>query len=345
LRTTEFLWQEGHTAHATEAEAREETLKILDLYADFAENQLAIPVIKGEKTAVERFPGAVATYSIEAMMQDGKALQSGTTHFLGQNFSRAAEIKFLNTENQEDFAWTTSWGVSTRLIGGVIMTHSDDDGLMLPPRVAPAQLVILPVVHQEDTRGEVLEYCERLMQELRERTYAGRPLAVTLDTRDLRGGEKMWSWIKKGAPVRLEVGPRDMAADSVFVGRRDRSSKERYGQPRAEFIGGVVALLDEIQDGMLQRARDFQKQHTRSIDNKEEFYEFFTPQKGAEELLHGGFALTHWSGEAEVEERIKNDLNVTIRNIPLLGQGEKEEGVCPFSGKVSPQRVVFAKAY
>ena len=343
LRTTEFLWQEGHTAHASEEEAREETLMILKLYADFAEQQLAMPVITGEKTTAERFPGAVATYSIEAMMQDGKALQSGTTHFLGQNFSRSAEIKFLNTENLEEFAWTTSWGVSTRLVGGVIMTHGDDDGLMLPPRVAPAPIVILPVLHKEETRAEVLAYCERLADELRAQTYAGRHLNVELDTRDMRGGEKTWSWIKKGVPVRLEVGPRDMADDAVFVGRRDRTTKERYGQPRAEFIGGVTGLLDEIQDGMFQRALDFQQQHTERIDSKDEFYEFFTPQKGSEELLHGGFAFAHWSGEAEVEEQIKNDLNVTIRNIPTSEAGEA--GVCPFSGKPSPQRVVFAKAY
>src|ERR1700681_4729368 len=218
LRTTEFLWQEGHTAHATEAEAMEETLKILDLYATFAQDYMAMPVIKGEKTAGERFPGAVNTYSIEAMMQDRKALQAGTSHFLGQNFSKAQEIKFLSSAGRETFAWTTSWGVSTRLVGALIMTHSDDDGLVLPPRLAPAHVVILPIFRTDEEQTSVLDYCRRVKDELSAKTYDGERVRVILDTRDLRGGEKTWQHIKKGVPLRLEIGPRDVAGGSRFRG-------------------------------------------------------------------------------------------------------------------------------
>ena len=343
LRTTEFLWQEGHTAHATREEANEETFRMLDVYADFAENYMAMPVIKGEKTEGERFPGAVSTYSIEAMMQDRKALQAGTSHFLGQNFAKASEIKFQDDQGAEVFAWTTSWGVSTRLIGGLVMTHSDDDGLILPPRLAPAQVVILPVLHKEETRAQVLEYCDRLAKELGDVTYDGRPVQVELDTREGRGGEKVWSWIKNGIPIRLEVGPRDIASDSVFVGRRDRGHKERTSQPRSEFVGTVTRQLDEIQNTLLERARSYRDQHTVTIDSKDEFYEYFTPQNREKPEIHGGFAMCHWSGDTEVEEQVKNDLNVTIRCIPQ--EVEKEEGRCVINGRPSPQRVVFAKAY
>ncbi|MCB0315366.1 MAG: proline--tRNA ligase, partial [Calditrichaeota bacterium] len=211
LRTTEFLWQEGHTAHATEAEAQEETIQMLNIYAEFAEDFMAMPVIKGEKTESERFPGALRTYCIEAMMQDRKALQAGTSHFLGQNFAKAADIQFLDQNGQQAFAWTTSWGVSTRLIGAMIMAHSDDDGLVLPPKLAPQQVVILPVIHDEAQRGEILDYCRQLRKELGACSFAGKPVAAIIDERDMRGGEKMWSWIKKGVPVRVEVGARELA--------------------------------------------------------------------------------------------------------------------------------------
>ncbi|MEM7792099.1 MAG: proline--tRNA ligase, partial [Verrucomicrobiota bacterium] len=227
LRTAEFLWQEGHTVHATADEAMQETLKMLSEYADFAENYMAVPVITGEKTEAERFPGAEATYTIEAMMQDRKALQSGTSHFLGQNFSRSSNIKFLNADGREEFAWTTSWGVSTRLIGGLIMTHSDDNGLVLPPRIAPAHLVIIPVTPKEETRQEVLDYCIGLKRELEAQRYMDGRVKVEFDDRDMRGGEKAWSWIKKGIPLRVEVGPRDMQKNSVFVGRRDHAPKDK----------------------------------------------------------------------------------------------------------------------
>ncbi len=343
LRTTEFLWQEGHTAHATRDEAVEETYRMLGVYADFAENWMGIPVIKGEKTEAERFPGAVSTYSIEGMMQDRKALQSGTSHFLGQNFAKAFEIKFLGTSGQEEYAWTTSWGVSTRLVGALIMAHSDDDGLVLPPKLAPVHVVILPVIHKDEVRGQVMGYCEKLAAELRAVPYHDGHVAVELDTREGRGGEKVWNWIKKGVPLRLEIGPRDIASDSVFLGRRDRLPKDRQSVPRAELLANVGAILNEIQLGLVERARALRAEHTRRIDSKDELYDFFTPKNREKPEIHGGFAECHFSGDPAVEEQVNKDLGVTVRGIPL--DGEREDGRCVISGKPSKQRVVFAKAY
>ncbi|REK24053.1 MAG: proline--tRNA ligase [Planctomycetota bacterium] len=342
LRTAEFLWQEGHTAHATEAEALEETRKMLDVYADFAENYMAMPVIKGEKTAGERFPGAVATYSIEAMMQDRKALQAGTSHFLGQNFSRAQEIKFQDENGQEVFAWTTSWGVSTRLVGGLIMSHGDDDGLVVPPRLAPLHVVILPVLRGDDTSATVLEYCDRVKRELEDQTYDGEPVKVSVDARDIRGGEKTWQHVKRGVPLRAEIGPRDVDGDACFVARRDRPPKEKQGIPRAEFVANIGQTLGEIQSGLLERAAAAREEHTRVIDDLDEFRAYFTPESADKPEIHGGLAYCHWAEDPAMHEILK-DLKVTIRCVPL--DADDEPGKCIFTGQPSSKRAVFAKAY
>lgn len=337
LRTTEFLWQEGHTAHATADEAMQEAMMILSLYAKFAEDYLAMPVIKGEKTASERFPGANHTYTIEAMMQDKKALQAGTSHFLGQHFSRGFNIKFLNAEGTEEFAWTTSWGITTRLIGGLIMTHSDDDGLVLPPKIAPSHIVILPIVHQEQDRSKILEYCHELAEELRHIPYVSKSLNVEIDTRQITGGEKAWSWVKKGIPIRLEIGNKEREGNQVSVGRRDKAYKDRSLQSRQEFIATVIQQLDEMQANLLSRAKKFQMQNTVTINDAKEFYHFF--KEGP-----GGFAIAHWNGDAKIEARIKQELGVTIRCIPF-DNNKSEKGKCIFTNEMNSQLVIFAKAY
>jgi len=342
LRTAEFLWQEGHTVHATAEEAMDETRKMLQVYADFAESYMAMPVITGEKTEAERFPGADATFAIEAMMQDRKALQAGTSHFLGQNFAKSGEIKYLSAEGREEYAWTTSWGVSTRLVGGLIMTHSDDDGLILPPRIAPAHLVILPVTPKEGTRGAVLEYCRDLKRDLEGRRFNGEAVKVELDDRDIRGGEKMWGWVKKGIPIRVEVGPRDMENGAVFVGRRDRAPKDKESVSREAFVNGIGAMLDDIQQVLLDRARAFRDRHSREIASEREFVEFFTPENADEPELHGGFASMGFCCDPELEERIAKEHKVTVRCVPDATRDE--EVPCAFTGKPG-KRVIFAKAY
>ena len=345
LRTTEFLWQEGHTAHATKEEAVEETMRMLDVYADFAENWMAMPVIKGEKTAGERFPGADRTFTVEAMMQDRKALQAGTSHFLGQNFAKASGIQFLGADGTQQHAWTTSWGVSTRLIGGLLMTHSDDDGFVLPPKLAPQHVVIVPIFRSDDEKATVLAYCRKVATELRAQKFNDAPVRVLVDEREERGGEKVWQWVRKGVPVRIEVGPRDMEKDSVFAARRDRAPKDKQSISRVEFVAEIATTLQSIQDTLFARAKACRTENTRRIDDRDEFYEFFAAPKVAENAptpIHGGFALTHFSGEVELEQKIKDELSVTVRCIPL----EKgEAGRCPFTGKPSLQRVVWAKSY
>ena len=341
LRTAEFLWQEGHTAHATKEEAIEETNKMLRVYEDFAQNYMAMPVICGQKTEGEKFPGAVTTYCIEAMMQDRKALQAGTSHFLGQNFAKASNIRYLSENGSQEYAWTTSWGVSTRLIGGLVMTHSDDNGLVLPPRIAPTHIVILPIIRDEASSSEVMQYCKNLQDELSNTCYDGKPLRVELDARDIRGGEKAWSWVKKGVPIRLEIGPRDIANDSLFMARRDDGSKQAVS--RSEFVAKVPEILTQIQNNLFAKALKYRQDNTVKIDSKKDFYDFFTPQNEKKPEIHGGFAMAHFDGSAEVEDMLRQDLKVTVRCIPLEGDGE--EGVCPFSGRPSKQRVVFAKSY
>ena len=343
LRTSEFLWQEGHTAHETETEAREETQRMLEVYETFVRDHLAIPVVSGRKSAGERFPGAVDTLAIEAMVQDRKAVQAGTSHFLGQNFAHAAGIQYLSREGKKEFAWTTSWGMSTRLIGTLIMAHADDDGLVLPPRVAPTHVVIIPVIPKDEHRDSILAACQELAEKISAQSFFRDDVRVEIDRRDTTGGNKTWEWIKKGVPLRVEIGPRDLAAGTVFVARRDQGPKEKKSYPKDEFAALVPGLLQEIHDGIYARALAFQKEHTRVIDTKDEFYAFFTPQNGDKPEIHGGFALAHWNGSAEVEARIKEELKVTIRCLPF--EKDPQPGTCIFTGEPSAQRVVFAKSY
>ncbi|MFC1814587.1 proline--tRNA ligase [Thermodesulfobacteriota bacterium] len=343
LRTSEFLWQEGHTAHANKKEALERTRMMLDIYAKLAEEYLAMPVIKGTKTPSERFPGAVDTMCLEAMMQDRKALQAGTSHFLGQNFAKAFEIKFQSADEKEEYAWTTSWGASTRLIGGIIMTHGDDDGIILPPKVASSHIVLLPIIRKESDRPRVMEYVETLKKELADHTYCNRQLSVELDAREI-GGARGWDWIKKGIPVRVEIGPRDIAANSVYVGRRDKEHKDKVSLKRDQFLGEITNILDEIQQTLFDRALAFKKAHTISIDNKKEFNEFFTPDNHDNPEIHGGFALSAWCGSEACESKVKEDLSVTIRCIPLSGETTSTTA-CVCCGRPKSRQVVFAKAY
>jgi len=342
LRTTEFLWQEGHTVHETEAQARAEAMLILEIYERFTREHLAVPVFTGAKSESERFPGAVQTLTIEAMVQDRKAIQAGTSHFLGQNFSRASGIQFQNREGKQEFGWTTSWGMTTRMVGTMVMAHGDDDGVILPPRVAPTQIVILPITPKEDTRARVLEACDALALQLRGKHFADSALEVEVDRRDLGGGVKNWEWIKKGVPIRVEIGPRDLEKNSVEVSRRDQAIKSKESMSIQEFAAGAPEILMSIQQNLYDRAKKFQEANTRVIESKKEFYDFFTARNANKPEIHGGFALAHWNGSHEVEEQIKNDLKVTIRVIPF---GDGEPGRCIFTGASSRQRVVWAKSY
>ena len=341
LRTAEFLWQEGHTAHATKEEAETETLKMLRVYETFAQDFMAMPVICGRKTEGEKFPGAVDTYCIEAMMQDRKALQAGTSHFLGQNFAKASNIKFLSESGEQEYAWTTSWGVSTRLIGGMVMTHSDDDGLVLPPKLAPLHVVILPVLHNDSEKAKVLAYCNSLKDEISSQYFNGDKIKVSIDSRDIRGGEKVWSWIKKGVPIRLEIGPRDIANSAVFAARRDTGEKKAYS--RAEFVASLPEILGKIQNNLFARAKKYRDDNTSEIKSREEFYSYFTPQNPKKPEIHGGFACANYDGSEDVEDMLRKDLKVTVRCIPLLG-GEPD-GNCIFTGKPAKYKAVFAKSY
>jgi prolyl-tRNA synthetase len=304
-----------------------------------------MPVVKGEKTEGERFPGAVNTYCIEALMQDRKALQAGTSHFLGQNFAHASDIKFSDAEGKISFAWTTSWGVSTRLIGGMIMTHADDDGMVLPPRLAPSHVVIIPVTHKPETAQAVLDYCNRLAADLRKIPYAGRTIDVEVDNRDIRGGDKAWQWIKKGIPLRVEVGPRDMEQDSVFMARRDRAHKDKVSLKRDEFVATITQILEDMQSTLFARAKAHREHNTKRIDSRAEFDAFFgaKQEEDGAAAAQGGFALVHYAPDRKVEDELKAKFAVTCRCIPL--EGADEPGTCIFTGKPTTRRAVFAKAY
>jgi len=331
LRTSEFLWQEGHTAHETEEEAQEETMRMLEIYRRFQEEDLAIPVIPGLKTESEKFPGAIATYCIEAMMQDGKALQAGTSHNLGQNFAKAFDITFLDRKNEQSHAWTTSWGVSTRMIGGLIMTHSDDDGLIIPPRIAPVQVVIIPIFTNDSERAETKAFAESIAERLHSRLDR---LKVVIDHRDdLRPAEKFFHWLQQGIPVRIEVGPRDVAKQCGMVARRDVREKESV--ELESITAHVCDLLEKIQENLFQRALEFREQNTRRAKNYEEFCEIMKKE--------GGFVMAHWNGSPEVEAKIKGDTKATIRCIPL--DSDPVPGKCMVTGEPSEREVVFAVAY
>jgi prolyl-tRNA synthetase len=329
LRTAEFLWQEGHTAHATAKEAVMETEQMLDVYADFAENFMALPVIKGKKSESERFPGAVDTYCIEAMMQDGKALQAGTSHFLGQNFAKAFGVQFTNKEGKLESVWGTSWGVSTRLMGALIMAHSDDDGLIIPPKLAPIHVVIVPIFKNEEELNKVSEKVEVLTTALRK-----QGLSVKFDNRDThKPGFKFAEYEMRGVPVRIAIGPRDIENGTVELARRDTKEKKVYAFD--EVVNVIPKLLEDIQSTIYQRALKFREEKTTRVDTYDEFKKVLDDK--------GGFVLAHWDGTAETEAIIKEETKATIRCIPL--DAPEEIGKCVYSGKPSNKRVVFARAY
>jgi prolyl-tRNA synthetase len=329
LRTTEFLWQEGHTAHATSQEAIDETMQMLNVYAEFAEEWMAMPVIKGVKSVNERFAGAVDTYCIEALMQDGKALQSGTSHFLGQNFAKAFDVKFSDRENKLDYVWATSWGVSTRLIGALVMAHSDDDGLVLPPKIAPLQVVIVPIYKGEEQKKLVDEKVVTLMED-----FKALGVSVKYDDDDSRRpGWKFAEYEMKGVPVRIAIGARDLEKNVAEVVRRDNKTKEVVSLDG--LANTILVLLDDIQNNIYQKAKDYRDAHITKADTWEDFVKLLDEK--------GGFIAAHWDGTAETEEKIKELTKATIRCIPL--NNTKEEGKCILTGKPSGERVLFARAY
>jgi prolyl-tRNA synthetase len=329
LRTSEFLWQEGHTAHASQAEAVRETEQMLDVYADFAENFMALPVVKGRKSAGERFPGAIETYCIEALMQDGKSLQAGTSHFLGQNFAEAFDVKFAAKDGRLDYVWGTSWGVSTRLMGALIMAHSDDDGLILPPKLAPIHVVVVPIFRNDDELTKISKAIEPVITSLRQQGYA-----VKFDNRDThKPGFKFAEWELKGVPVRLAIGPRDLENGTIEVARRDTKTKE--SRNLEGMAKEIPSLLEEIQKNMFEKALKFRNSMITEVNSFDEFKRVLDEKTG--------FVSAHWDGTIETETAIKEETKATIRCIPL--DAKIEAGVCVFSGKPSDRRVLFARAY
>jgi len=338
LRTSEFLWQEGHTAHAAKDEAIQEAEKMLEVYRQLSEDFLAVPVILGEKTIHEKFPGADTTYCLESMMQDKKALQAGTSHFLGQNFSKAFNIKYLSKEGNEEYTWTTSWGVSTRLIGGLIMTHSDDNGLVLPPKIAPIQIVIIPLIHKAEDEEEILEFCRDLETKLKTKNYNNQNIRVEIDLKEKTPGEKTWGWVKKGVPIRVQVGKKELEKSSVYIGRRDLEPNEKSCVDKQDFIDQAETMLAEIQNNLFTKAQKFTDDNSFTADSREEFFKFFAPK--AEKT---GFVSAYWIGDDETEKELKKDLKVTARCIPL--KSKEKLGKCIFTGKDNARLTVFARAY
>ncbi len=329
LRTAEFLWQEGHTAHATEKEAIVEAEQMMNVYAHFAQEHMAVPVIKGLKTESERFAGAVETYCIEALMQDGKALQAGTSHFLGQNFAKAFDVKFTSKEGKQELVWATSWGVSTRLMGALVMTHSDDNGLVLPPKLAPIQVVIVPIYKGEEQLDQITERVTPLIKELR-----SKGVSVKFDNRDTyKPGFKFAEYELKGVPIRLAIGKRDMENNTYEVARRDTFEKETVNAD--DVVSKIEFLLEDIQKNIYKKALDYREDHITEVNSYEEFKEILENK--------GGFISAHWDGSKETEEQIKNETKATIRCIPI--DSKEEKGVCMVTGEPSKKRVLFAKAY
>ena len=343
LRTAEFLWQEGHTAHASEKEARAETEQMLKVYQEFAENILALPVIAGEKTPFERFPGAVNTYCIEAMMQDGKAVQAGTSHYLGQNFAKAANISFQNKDGEVEFAYTTSWGVSTRLIGALIMTHADDNGLRLPPAIAPQQVVIVPITRNEDDEASVMAFCEKAVAAIQAQSFAGEPIRVRLDKRDLSGADKRWQWIKKGVPLILEIGPRDVEKGSVALTRRlDLDGKKAF-IPLEEL--DVASELKACHEQLYAEALEVRKARTRTDITTLEAFKAYFGASGENSYNDGqGFVFAPFCGDEAGTEDLLKSLGVTIRCIPF-DQPKGDLGACVLTGKPAQYVAIFARAY
>ncbi len=339
LRTSEFLWQEGHTAHATEQEAVAETLTMLDCYVDLLQNYLAMPVVHGQKTKNERFPGAENTYTMEAMMQDKKALQGGTSHYLGQNFAKAFNIKYLSAEGNTEYVHTTSWAVTTRLIGSLVMMHSDDDGLILPPMIAPLHVVIMPLIRDANDKDKILAYCNNLLQQLRSINFGNQPIQVEIDNSEKRPGEKAWGWVKKGVPIRLEIGLQELTNDTVFMGRRDKAYNEKAAISKEQFLLSVSDILQEMQNNIFAKAKRFQEENTREIKSVAEMYEFFDPNNENS----GGFAIAPWIDEPASEEKLKVDLKVTARVIPQYKVGET--GTCIFTGQKGAPYTIFARSY
>jgi len=337
LRTAEFLWQEGHTAHETRDEALAETRMIHLLYADFLRDHLAIPVIPGEKTENERFPGADMTLTVEAMVQDRKAIQAGTSHYLGQNFSKAQDISFTGRDGNVEYAHTTSWGVSTRLIGTLIMAHSDDDGLILPPRVATQQIVILPVTPKEESRQAVLDACRILAEELRGQSFHGDPLRVHIDTRDLGGGVKKWEWIKKGAPLRIEVGPRDVENGTLCVQRRDQAFSVKEFPASAEFVTRAATVLGEIHEALLQRATEFRDANISACDDLDAFHAHWAGE-------NPGWLATPWCGTREQEEELSKQHKITIRCLPIHQQ-DGDPQPCLLTREPTRTRAIWGRSY
>ncbi|MEX0961780.1 MAG: proline--tRNA ligase [Simkaniaceae bacterium] len=336
LRTTEFLWQEGHTVHATKEEALAEAQAMHEVYTRFCSDVLGIPVIKGEKSEGERFPGAEKSYTIEAMMQDGKALQAGTSHFLGQNFAKASNIQFRDKNGDEVYAWTTSWGTTTRLIGALVMSHGDDDGLVLPPAISPIQVVILPMLNKKEYQDAVLEAAKKLKNSLESVEFRGEKISVLIDDSDKRGGEKMWGWIKKGVPIRIEVGPRDLEKGVFCLSQRTEKHKDVQFLSFEECIDTIASTLEGIQNKIYERALHFREKHTHEIHTLEEFESFFSQKIG-------GFASLPFSGDVQVEKEIQKKYGVTVRCIPTDTHASK--GTCPFTLKQDATRAIFAKSY